>query len=431
MKKSLFWTAVLVALSAAVISCGNSSSNNQHKLSGLAFRAFVSNPLFASGGLNSPVLNIVNASKDTLSPSVVSLAGTASQPGLMALSPDLRVTAVFSPAGDAVAVIENASEGPAPIAGTSATISSIPLPGPTESMFIGNNDLAFAGVPTATVTGEAPGAVAVFSVANGAVVATIPVPAAHFIAPTRDNRHVLVFSDGSDAVTIITVALIGTHEDPRTTVCCFDHPVWAVAGSDNNTAYVLSCGAECNGVQASIGALDVLTGTIVKTVPVPAATYGMVSGGILYVAGTAPGTPCGGNTAAKNCGTLTMLNASSLHQVGGPVTITNGYHDRMGMSSNGQLFVGANSCTSINSGGEVRGCLAIVNTTNSNKVTVPPQVGDATGIAPVPGRNIVYVCQDGVFQIFDTTTDMLLVQTTPTVIVGQSFDVKIVDPPPS
>jgi len=44
---------------------------------------------------------------------------------------------------------------------------------------------------------------------------------------------------------------------------------------------------------------------------------------------------------------------------------------------------------------------------------------------------VVYVCQGGTFEIFDTTTDQILVQTTATQIVGQSYDVKLVDPPPS
>jgi hypothetical protein len=121
---------------------------------------------------------------------------------------------------------------------------------------------------------------------------------------------------------------------------------------------------------------------------------------------------------------MTITNSS-------PIIITDGYHDRMQMGATGRLFIGAHGCTNINvSGGEVRGCLSIFNTGNSN-VVVPPQIGDATGIAPIPGRTVVYVCQGGVFQIFDTTTDQLLVQTNRTDIVGQPTDVKVVDPPPS
>ncbi|MFZ0284997.1 MAG: hypothetical protein WAL32_07180, partial [Terriglobales bacterium] len=87
-------------------------------------------------------------------------------------------------------------------------------------------------------------------------------------------------------------------------------------------------------------------------------------------------------------------------------------------------------------GGEIRGCLSIYNTMTS-AVVVPPQIGDATGIEPIPGRNVVYVCEGGVFEMFDTTTDKLLVQVNlpnqgvPTDIVGYSMDVKVVDPPPS
>jgi len=76
----------------------------------------------------------------------------------------------------------------------------------------------------------------------------------------------------------------------------------------------------------------------------------------------------------------------------------------------------------------VRGCLSIFNT-NTGAVVVPPQTGDATGIQPITGRTVVYVCEGGVFQIFDTSTDKLLVQPTMIDIVGQSYDVKLVDPP--
>ncbi len=78
----------------------------------------------------------------------------------------------------------------------------------------------------------------------------------------------------------------------------------------------------------------------------------------------------------------------------------------------------------VTSSSETRGCLAIFNTVNS-KVTVPPQNGDVTGIEPIPNRNVVYVCQGGGLQIYDTTTDLL--QTTQVNIVGQAIDVKVVD----
>jgi hypothetical protein len=155
-------------------------------------------------------------------------------------------------------------------------------------------------------------------------------------------------------------------------------------------------------------------------------------GTTLYVAGTPPHTACPPGTAATTCGTLNMININSMTLANAkPIIIPDGYYDRMQMGSLGQLFIGSHSCTSINNGdtgGEVRGCLSIFNTSTS-QVIVPPQIGDATGIQPISGRNIVYACEGGAFQIFDTTTDQLLVQNIVTDIVGQSYDVKLVDPP--
>ena len=94
------------------------------------------------------------------------------------------------------------------------------------------------------------------------------------------------------------------------------------------------------------------------------------------------------------------------------------------MGANGQLFIGGSHCTNINTASEVRGCLSIFDTTNS-KVVVPPETGDATGIQPIARRHVVYVCQNGVLSIYDTTTDKL--QSTQITLVGQLVDVKTVD----
>ena len=432
LKKTFAGIAALVAASVAIVSCGsgNGSSANQHKPSGLPFRAFVSNPLFASGATTAPVLNIVNASLDKLSTSTVSLLATATQPQLMALSPDLSRTLVFSPAGNAIAVIDNANEAVATSNGTTP-VPAISLPGPTESIFVAKDNVtAYAAIPSAQTNDQAPGAVLQLDTTTGGIEATIPVAGAHFIVPSPDGNHVLVFSDNSDSITDIAVVSIGSNEDPRTTITGFDRPVWAIF-NNGGTAYVFNCGAECGGTSAGIATYTIGSSGPSLTTPVSAATYGILNGNLMYVAGTPPHTACGAGTAATTCGTLTILNVNSMGVVGGPIIITDGYHDRMQMGSNGQLFVGSHSCTDINIlGGEVRGCLSIFNTTNS-KVVVPPQIGDATGIQPIPGRNVVYVCEGGAFQIFDTTTDKLLVQTITTDIIGQSYDVKLVDPPQS
>jgi hypothetical protein len=429
LKKTVISLAVLLAASVTIVGCGSSNSSSKNHASGLKFRAFVSNSL--SGG-SAPVINIVDATKDVLSPATISLFGILPQAGLMAVTPDLRLTLVFSPPGD-ILLIDNATESVLSGAPTTS------LPGVTESIAVANNSAtAYAAVPDAPVPGQAPGAVVAINLLTGAVQATIPVPAAHYLVLSPDSSSLLVFSDNSNNVTVIATGLIGTNNDPRQPVggiCCFDRPVWAVF-ADSATAYVFNCGAECpGGVSAGITTFDVGSPAPGPTVALSGATYGILNGGVLYVAGTPPNTACGGGAAgAPSCGTLNLVDVGSMKVINpNPITITNGYHNRMAMGSLGQLFIGASSCTSIGVlGDEVRGCLSIYNTTNST-VVIPPQIGDATGIEPIAGRNIVYVCEGGVFQIFDTTTDQLLVQVNPPPIdiVGFSIDVKVVDPPPS
>lgn len=432
LKKALTSIAVLIAASVVMVSCG--SSSRKQTVSGLKFRAFVSNPLLPSAGGNSPVVNIVDASRDTLSTSFVNLLGFSNQPGLMAVSSNLKFTMVFSPSGNTVTVLDNTTEAIATVSGGTSSVPVIGLPGSTESMLIGNDNVTgFAAVPSASINGQAPGAVVAMNLGSGSVTATIPVAGAHFLVLSHDGNHILVFSDNSNSVTVIATALIGSNENPITaTVPGFDHPAGGIFSSDDTIAYIFDCGPECQGTAAGITPLDMATSSAGTTVPLSAATTGLLSGGTLYVAGTPRNTPCGSGTAAKNCGTLNLVNVASMTVINAsPIVITDGYHDRMQISQNGQLFIGAHSCSNVNvPGGEVRGCLSIFNTSNSS-VVVPPQIGDVTGIQPISGRNIVYVCQNGVFQIFDTTTDKLLVQQTPTNIVGQSTDVKLVDPPPS
>jgi len=439
LKKTSFAMVGLVAALVATGACGGKkSSNPKHQVSGLKFRAFISNSLSPSGGPQSPVINIVDATQDLLSRATISLVGTVQQAGMMTVSPSLALTLVFSPADDTIAVIDNAAESVGNSPNGSTTVSSFALPGSTESMFVAkDNATAYVAVPTTPVTGQSPGAVLVLSLTTGAITASIPVPAAHFVVPSPDGNHVLVFSDNSDAITVISTILIGTGQDPRTVIAGtaqnhFDRPVWAIF-TTSSSAYIFNCGKQCGGAAASVSTYNIGDAGPDSTTPVSAATYGLLNGTTLYVAGTPPHTPCGAGTAAPTCGTLNIIDTASMRVMNPtPIIITDGYHDRMDMGSNGQLFIGSHSCSNVNvTGGEVRGCLSIYSTTAS-KVIIPPQIGDATGIQAVPGRNVVYVCEGGVFQIFDTTTDLLLVQNqnVRVVVVGYSTDVKIVDPPP-
>jgi hypothetical protein len=440
--RALIAAAILASASLAIISCGGGSSSSsaqqQHTLSGFAFRVFVSNPLFPTATGNQPVINIVDATRDVLSTSFISLLTSSPQAGLMALSPNLKYTMVFSPSGNIVGLIDNTTEAVA--TNGTVSVSPITLPGYTESMLFGNdNATGYAAIPTAPVIGQPPGAVVAMSLLNGTVTATIPVSGAHFIVISPDGNRILVFGNSPNSVTVIATALVGSNEDPRSTVCCFDHPVWGVFSSDSRTAYIFDCGPEpeCGGKTAGITLLTVGSSTAGSTTPVSAATYGMLSGSTLYVAGTPPNTPCGSGTAAKTCGTLNIINTSSMTVTNStPIIITDGYHDRMQISQDGQLFIGAHSCSNVNSGVEVRGCLSIFNTNNSS-VVIPPQIGDVTAIQPIAGRQVVYVIQNASLSIYDTVTDKLqfepgngLNNNGQVDIVGQLADMKLVDPPP-
>ena len=433
MRRTSISIVVLIATSLVMVSCGNynNPSSSQQRTSGLKFRAFVSNPLrpLSTGG-TAPVIEIVDALKDTLSGFAINLLGASPEPGLMVVSPNRKFTLVFSASNNAVTVIDNARESL--LQSGTGTLPSITLPGFTGSMVVGSDNLTgYAAVSSTPVVGQSPGAVEVLNLSGPVISATLPVSGARTIVGSHNRNRILVFGDHADTVTVIAPSLVGTNADPRTTVqsSAFDHPVWGIFSSDDTTAYILNCGPECGGVAASVTVLDLNTNTPGSSIAVDAATIGLLSGSTLYVAGTPPGTACGSGTAATTCGMVDIVDLSAM-TVTGSAVITDGYHHRMELGSNGKLFVGARTCTNINipaSGsnpGEVRGCLSIFNTSSSN-VVFPADNGDVTGLQPITNRNVVYAVQQGELRIYDTTTDKLQAQQVD--ILGQAIDVKLVD----
>jgi hypothetical protein len=428
---SVFFVSVLVG--AGLVSCSNYSNRTQTR-SGLKFRAFVSNPLHVSSSGVIPALNIVDATKDVLSLGGVSLSGALPDAGMMVLTPKKDRTLVVSPLSNRIAVVDNATE---------STSGAVGLPGATESLFVWtDNTSAFVAIPSAPILGQPVGGVGRVDISTGAITATIPVPGAHYLVPSPTGNQVLIFSDNSNSVTLLFPGLLGTGAQTNTQIPCssapiaacavsgFDRPVWGVFNSSGSTAYIFSCGLECGGTtNASIVPLDL--GTQTPGTPIPlvnggvigGATAGLLSGNTLYVAGTPPGTACATGTMAQNCGVLSVVDLGS-SSVTDTALIPDGYHNRIQMGANGQLFVGSRTCTNVTTSTEVRGCLAIFDTVHST-VAVPPQNGDVTGIEPIPNRSVVYVCQGGALKIYNTTTDQL--QTTQVNIVGQAIDVKVVD----
>jgi hypothetical protein len=435
LKRSLSSLFVSIVLCTGLISCGGYTNPNTGNRSGLTFRAFISNPVnpSASGG-GFPGLDIIDANKDMLSPFEVSLSGTVASAGMMVESPKRDRTVVYSATGTdssntTLGIVDNATE---------SASSSVALPGPTESMFVASdNTTLYAAVPSAPMTGQSPGAVVQVSLPSAAITASIPVAGARFVIPSPSGNLILVISDTADTVTVLAPAFISTGNALTLVTAApgtFDKPVWAVFSADGSTAYVMNCGPECGGTAAGIVAVDMTQNPPVASPPVAvsAATNGLIVGGNLYVAGTPPNA--GADCQANLCGVLTVFPGANLSASPTTFAITDGYHDKLVMAPNNQLFIASRNCTNIIASGQTlgRGCLSVLNT-GGGTVYTAAQTGDVTGIQPILNRTVVYVCEGGVFTIYDTALDLgsqrhLVPQTTTEVaIVGQAVDVKLVD----
>jgi hypothetical protein len=285
------------------------------------------------------------------------------------------------------------------------------------------------------------------NVASGGVTATISVPGAQTVVSSPDGSQLLVFSSDSDSVTIVQPLLVNIS-NPTISIPGFDRPVYGVFSADGTAAYILNCGAQCAGTQASVQILDFTTTppSAGAVVPVNGATIGFMSGSTLYVAGrgTETGTLCASitsaaATAAQYCGTLDAVNLTTMQDpyFNNPameIAIPDGYHNRIDMSTNGQLFVGSYGCTTVgnvnNPQGEVRGCLAIYNA-NTGATVIPPDNGDVTGLQSFTSRDVEYVAEGGNLRVYDTRIDSLLqntyIESGTITIGGKVIDVKAID----
>ena len=424
-----------IVLLAMLAGCGGGTT----RPSGLSNRAFVSNSFSGTG--SSGVVQIVNASNDTVSGTTVS-AGTS--PGIMVVSPGHEVTMVFDSGSNGagvneISVIDNETE---------VTTGTIQLPGATESIIAQNATTGFATVRNANTGASDSGALIVLdlgvfppsttSTTPPAISATIPVPRAHRIVMNPAATKLLVFSDsyspaacsGSSALTVFDIA-----SSTATPVCGFNQAVWGVFSSDGNTAYIMNCGPECvvGTASASVQPLTMSAVSVTTTanttavvagtsVPVPAATVGLLSGNTLYVAGSPAQGPLQG--------VLSVINVSSGTPVlSTTVSIGDGYHTQMVLGSNNKLFIGVRggttpSCTNDPTSTTPTGCLTIFDTSAMTAV-VDTANGNVTGMAPIANRNVVYVVEGQQLQVHDTTSTSA--KPTTIAITGQMVDVKTVD----
>jgi hypothetical protein len=420
------------------ISCGGGTKKGPP--SGLTERVLASQGVSSTFTFGSVIM--IDAQNDTLAR--VSPLSAGNSPGLMAISPTRNIVAAFDASSNSVYAFSTVTE---------TGIGNVHLPGPTTSMaFPTAVPIGYVAIPSATVNGfSILGAVDVMNFSTGALT-TIAVINAQTVVADSTGTQLLVFSSDSDSVTVLSPGVAvppvdtSCYTNPPNPVCTvvpgFDRPVNAII--NGTTAYILNCGPQCGGIQASVAVFDLSSLTITSTIPVDAATWGLLNGSTLYVAGTPTATAnndCSGQTwgtppqptAATVCGRLDIVDLSS-GTVTGRIKITDGYHTRMDLTTNGQIFVGSHDCTNIgnvnNPSGEVRGCLAIVKTSD-NSVIIPPDNGDVNGLQGFVSRTVEYVAEGGNLRVYDTTKDILLINDFLPAgninIVGYVGDVKAID----
>lgn len=441
MRKSILALSLGLCASIALTACGGATRSGQ-TASGLQHR------LLASQSVTTPNtfggLVVIDGFYDIIAPRTPVISAGIS-PGLMAITPTRNIAAAFDSTSNNVYAVDTTKE---------AGIGNVHLPGPTFSMVLPTSDpVGYAAVPMASVTGFSfLGALEIMNFVGEGVSATIPVNNAQTVissssqstTQTSTNVQLIVFSNDSDSIAVINPGNaippidFSCYNNSNSSVCTvvpgFDRPVYGIM--TGNTAYILNCGPQCGGVQASVMVFDLPTLTITQTIPVDAATMAYLNGSTLYVAGTSPtNNACTGEkTAATTCGRLDIVDLTS-GTVTNSIVITDGYHDNMDFTTNGQLFIGSRTCTNVGNvnnptGGEVRGCLTIYRTADGS-VYMPPDNGDVNAFQGFTSRNIEYVAEGGNLRVYQTLNDQLLINyfvPQGTVgIVGYVRDVKAID----
>ena len=229
----------------------------------------------------------------------------------------------------------------------------------------------------------------------------------------------------------------------------FDRPVKAVFSPDGSTAYILNCGPECGGNNASVSLLPVApmiylsglqsgllptTGNV-TTIPVPGgASNALVTTSTMYVVGQQPQSVQGqtlytGNLTVLNLANNTVVPSTSASP--NPVSISDGAPgaiSRMLLADDNTLWIGMTKCTNgvLAATGLPDGCLTMVNTTNNTVTLLEPYLGDLTGIASVEGLNKIYVAQGGQVYIY-STKDGSAIDNQYVTVTGTAYDVAYMD----
>lgn len=383
--------ASILFLMASQPGCGGGGSSTT-PTSGLTERVFVTVQNPGSG-----TLQIVDASKDQGTSNSVTLntATPLINPAPKLMIPGANSTTLVYNAGDNdINVIDNIKEAAVAKLGatdctTSATACVLQLPGATESIVQSSDgNLIYAAIPTMSELAF------INATPNPFTFATIPatagsctagktcVPGAHRLVLSHNNNKLLVFNE-----TLNQLEVVKTADNTVQTVSGngLDHPAYGVFSSDDSKAYILNCGAECGGSQASVSVLDMTALTVGQTVNVDAATIATSDSTNLYVAGSNPATPGAGSATIMPLSTLTG---------GKQVKISDGFHQVISIFQN-KVIIGARTCTT--------GCLSIVDPSTGSAIVDPPK-GDVTAVTGITPRTVFYAAEGGEVRVYDVST---------------------------
>jgi hypothetical protein len=331
----------------------------------------------------SGTVNVVDAKSDTITHTL-----TAQSPGKMVSAGG--TTLIQSTLASSLAIFDNASEN----IRFNVTLPALAV------------DIAISPDGKTAWVAESNGTIQSINTASGTITGTATVKVQRMVMGRQgltmlgfDNSLVFMF-----AVIPTRGAADGTAGflgDPPV----LDHPADGFYDFDDNNFFVLNCGSECGGTQANLSSvvLNLPGGPgIFRHFSLSAATVGLLSGSTIFTAGS-PAT-------GLNAGVLQASNRSAT-AAGPPINIADGRHNLMISTSNGRLYIGSTGCTlgPVNAQNQRQGCLTIF---DPSSVVVSPVLvpaaranGDVTALAPVSGRNVIYVVQGGKLDIFDITTN--------------------------
>lgn len=412
-----FWCLAI----ALLVGCGGSSASSSSPTSPAPTPAPspVPTPLPAIALVSdnqSGTLLIVDTQKDT----IVGTVNTSSPAKMVSAG---GVTVIQNNTAPSMALFNNASRT---ITAT-VTLGAIPV------------DVAISPDGKTAWAAESNGTIEKVDTATAAVVKTVTAAGVQRLVMSTQGTWLLGFVDNANALIAHGFYLIST--DSPVTIGVASAPTFLdetfnAGFSDDTDAYLLSCGAECGGTSAGVSGfvlLPPLSGGpyISPPIPVAGATVGVENAWILYVAGTPPSAP---GAPTLNAGTLQVVNQRA--QTAGPAfSIADGRHLDMALSGNGKLFIGSRGCTSgpVTAQNRVQGCLTIFDTVTLTitPVLVPASRAsnlDITSLLPIPGRNVMYVCQGGVLDIYDSTTNAVSTLISPISVPGKAFGLVLLKP---